>query len=134
VKELFKTTKGKYVAPAPLENLINAHPMVELSMVSGAGQPAAYALVVLAEDLRSRVSDPGVRTMVEAELARLREDVNRQVADYEHLRMMVVVGEPWSIENGMLTPTMKVRRARIEAAVAPQIEAWYAGSAPVRWM
>jgi acyl-coenzyme A synthetase/AMP-(fatty) acid ligase len=39
-KELFKTAKGKYVAPAPIENQINAHPMVELSMVSGVGQPA----------------------------------------------------------------------------------------------
>ena len=46
VKELFKTAKGKYVAPAPIENRLNAHPMVELSLVSGVGQPAAYALVV----------------------------------------------------------------------------------------
>ena len=57
-KELFKTAKGKYVAPAPIENLLNAHPMVEMSLVSGVGQPAAYAMVVLAEELRPRLADP----------------------------------------------------------------------------
>ena len=52
VKELFKTAKGKYVAPAPIENRINEHPLVELSMVSGVGQPAASGIVVLAEHIR----------------------------------------------------------------------------------
>ena len=56
-KELFKTAKGKYVAPAPIENLINAHPMVELSLVSGVGQPAAHAMVILAEHLRPRMNE-----------------------------------------------------------------------------
>jgi long-chain acyl-CoA synthetase len=50
VKELFKTGKGKYVAPAPIENKLNEHPLIELSCVSGVGQPAAYALVQLAEE------------------------------------------------------------------------------------
>ena len=49
--------KGKYVAPAPIENRINAHPMVELSLVSGVGQPAAYAMVLLAEHLRPRMAE-----------------------------------------------------------------------------
>jgi long-subunit acyl-CoA synthetase (AMP-forming) len=47
--------------------------------------------------------------------------------------MLVVVSEPWSIEAGTLTPTMKVRRSRIEAAVAPQIEVWYASTGTVHW-
>ena len=58
-KELFKTAKGKYVAPAPIENLLNAHPMVELSLVSGVGQPSAYAMVVLAEDILRPGQGPG---------------------------------------------------------------------------
>ncbi|MEO5671586.1 MAG: AMP-binding protein, partial [Ramlibacter sp.] len=107
-KELFKTSKGKYVAPAPIENRINAHPMVELSLVSGIGQPDAYAMVVLAEGLRPKLADPAVRTDVEMQLRQLLGDVNRQVADYEQLRMIVVAKEPWSIENGCLTPTMKI--------------------------
>ena len=132
-KELFKTAKGKYVAPAPIENRINAHPMVELSLVSGVGQPAAYALVVLAESLRPRTAQPPVRAQVEQELGALLKDVNARIADYEQLRMIVVAREPWSIENGSLTPTMKIKRARIESDAAPQLEAWYASSGKVVW-
>ena len=65
-KELFTTAKGKYVAPAPIENRLNAHAMVELSIVSGVGQPAACAVVVLDELLRPRTADPEVRARVEA--------------------------------------------------------------------
>jgi long-subunit acyl-CoA synthetase (AMP-forming) len=133
-KEIFKTTKGEYVAPAPIENQLNAHSMVELSMVSGVGQPAPYAIVLLAEDLRPRLDDPAVRAQVQAELERLLEQVNQGLPDYAKLRMIVVLREPWSIENGCLTPTMKIRRARIEAAVASQVDRWYADGHTVQWV
>jgi long-subunit acyl-CoA synthetase (AMP-forming) len=132
-KELFKTAKGKYVAPAPIENLLLSEPMVELAMVSGVGQPSAYALVVLAEDLRPRTAEPSVRAQGEQQLGALLKDVNARIADYEQLRMIVVAREPWTIENGSLTPTMKIKRARIESDAAPQIEAWYASSGKVVW-
>jgi len=132
-KELFKTAKGKYIAPAPIENLINANPMVELSMVSGVGQPAAYAIVVPAETLRPRLGDAAAHAEVEAEMKRLLSDVNATLPDYAQLRMIVVAHEPWSIENGCLTPTMKIKRARIEAAVAPQVERWYGEPKAVVW-
>jgi len=132
-KELFKTAKGKYVAPAPIENRINAHPMVELSLVSGVGQPAAYALVVLAEEIRKDLGEQSVRDEVERELEQLLRQVNAEVADYERLQLFVVVREPWSIENGCLTPTMKVKRARIESVVASQVEGWYASGKRVLW-
>jgi long-chain acyl-CoA synthetase len=133
VKELFKTAKGKYVAPAPIENRLNAHPMIELSMVSGVGQPAAYALVVLAETLRPRLADASVRAQVTAELGQLLRDANDQLASHEHLHCLVVARQPWSIENGCLTPTMKVKRNRIEADVAAQVDGWYAQPGPVVW-
>ena len=132
-KELFKTAKGKYVAPAPIENLLGESQLIETAMVSGVGQPAAYALVVLAEELRPRTSDPAVRAEVERELATLLADVNRQVPDYEQLKMIVIAREPLSIENGLLTPTMKVKRAKVEAAVAAQLDKWYAAKGPVVW-
>jgi long-subunit acyl-CoA synthetase (AMP-forming) len=131
-KELFKTAKGKYVAPAPIENLLNAHPMVELSMVSGVGQPAAYAVVVLAESLRPRLSDEAVRREVQAEMEKLLSEVNRQVADHERLQTLVIAREPWSIDNGLLTPTMKLKRSRIEAAFEGEVARWYEKSG-VQW-
>ncbi len=133
VKELFKTSKGKYVAPAPIENKLNAHPMIEMSMVSGVGQPSAYAMVVLAEDLRPKQSDPAFKKEVEAELTQLLKAVNSGLADYEKLQMIVVNKAPWSIENGLLTPTMKIRRGRIEDGVAAQVDAWFEAKGKVLW-
>jgi len=133
VKELFKTSKGKYVAPAPIENRLNAHPMIELSLVSGVGQSAAYAMVVLAENLRPQLGDAAVRAKVQQELGNLLREVNQAVADYEQLRMIVVAQQPWSIENGMLTPTMKIRRSRIEAEFETQLAHWYTSQGPVHW-
>lgn len=133
VKELFKTAKGKYVAPAPIENLLNAHPMVELSLVSGVGQAAPYAQLILAESLRAQRDDPAQRARVEAELAEVLRDVNSQLPAYEQLRMLVVESEPWSIENGFLTPTMKIKRSRIEAAAGARMAQWYAAKGPVVW-
>ena len=90
-------------------------------------------MVVLAESLRPQMGDPIVRARVQDELGQLLQDVNQQVPEYEHLRMIVVAREPWSIENGCLTPTMKIKRGRIEAAVATQVEVWYTGRGPVHW-
>ena len=132
-KELFKTAKGKYVAPAPIENMINESPMVELSMVSGVGQPSAYAIVVPAEGLRPKLGDAAVRAEFEAEMAGILKRINAKVADYEQLRMIVVAKEPWSIENGQLTPTLKIKRNKIEAALETNVEGWYGKKGPVVW-
>ena len=53
--------------------------------------------------------------------------------DYERLQMLVIAPEPWSIENGFLTPTMKIRRNRIEAAMETRLPDWYASKGPVQW-
>lgn len=132
-KELFKTTTGKYVAPAPIENHLNAHPLVELSIVSGTQQPAAYAMVVLSDSVRPRLLNPGMRTQVQAELAQLLQNVNQVLPHYERLRMIVIAREPWTVENGLLTPTMKIRRNRIEASVAAHVDTWYASPGVVHW-
>ncbi len=133
VKELFKTSKGEYVAPAPIENRLNAHPLVEMSMVSGLGQPAAYALVVLAEDVRPKQKDPAFRKHVETELAQLLKDVNAELVSHEKLQLVVIAQQPWTIENGFLTPTMKIRRARIEGEVVSKVDNWYGGKEKVQW-
>jgi long-subunit acyl-CoA synthetase (AMP-forming) len=133
VKELFKTSKGKYVAPAPIENKLNVHPMIEMSIVSGVAQPAAYAMVVLAEDIRPKMKEPEVRAQVEQQLSELLVKVNAELAEYERLQMLVIASEAWSIENGYLTPTMKIKRSRIESAVESQVPGWYAKSGSVFW-
>jgi len=132
-KELFKTSKGEYVAPAPIESMLEADPWIEAAMVSGANHPFPYALVVLAEDRRPRMGDPSFRAQVEAEMGRLLDSVGAKLPDAQRPRMIVVLKEPWTIENGCLTPTMKVRRYQIEANVAGQVEGWYAAGHRVQW-
>ncbi len=134
LKELFKTSKGKYVAPAPIENKLNAHPMVESSMVSGVGQTASYALVVLAEGIRPKLSDPAFKAEVTEEMTALLNETNKGLADYEQMKMLVIAKEPWSIDNGCLTPTMKIKRAKIEALVEPDLDKWYANKGTVLWV
>jgi long-subunit acyl-CoA synthetase (AMP-forming) len=133
LKELFKTAKGKYVAPAPIENKLNAHPMIESSMVSGVGQSASYALVVLAENLRPKLGDAAVKAEVVEQLTALLKETNKGLADYEQMKMVVIAKEPWSIDNGCLTPTMKIKRSKIEANVAPVVDQWFEGKDKVLW-
>lgn len=132
-KELFKTAKGKYIAPVPIENLLNAHPMVELALVSGVGQATPYAVLVLDEALRPRLTDPAVRAEAHASLTALLQQVNAQLASHEKLQFLVVASEPWSIENGCLTPTMKIKRSRIEATLEPHLPQWYEQPQAVLW-
>ena len=129
VKDLFKTSKGEYVAPAPIENRLNAHPWIDASLVSGIGQPAPYALVQLAQGTLERAG----REAVERALAALLAQVNEQVTGVERLQMVVVARDAWTPDNGLLTPTLKIRRAAIERTVAPFVDAWYARGARVAW-
>lgn len=133
VKELFKTSKGKYVAPAPIENLLNNHSEVELSCVSGAGNPQPYALILPAEELRPKLGDPNERGRFEAELDALLNTVNAKVEAFERLGFLVVVKDPWAIENGFLTPTMKIKRSKIEDTYSPMSDAWYSKGQRVVW-
>ena len=132
-KDLFKTGKGKYVAPAPIENHLNTCPVIEASMVSGVGQQAPYALVVIAEDLRPGLNDPKVRDEITETLKKLLVEVNKSLADYEQLHKIVVANVPFSIANGCLTPTLKIKRNRIEALVAPKLDGWYREPDAIVW-
>lgn len=133
IKELFKTSKGKYIHPVPIENLLNASDLVELSLVSGVGRPQPIAVVVLAEELRGRQEDPTVREQVTAGLTQLREEINAQLAAFERLHGIVVAKQEWTVEAGQLTPTMKIKRAPLEKGYEPLYEQWYASGEPVGW-
>ncbi len=133
IKELFKTSKGKYVAPVPIENHINANGHIEQSCVSGANQPQPFALVLLAEALRGKIGDAALRAEVESALAQLRADVNRKLDPHEHLEFLAVVKEAWVVENGLLTPSMKIKRGVIEERYAPSVAGWYDSKRKVVW-
>ena len=132
-KELFKTSKGKYIAPAPIENIINTHPLIELSCVSGSGFPKAYGCVMLSEDLYKKIDDAEFRKSVESQLSELLTTVNSKVENFEQLQFFAISSKPWTIEDNLLTPTQKIKRAKIEELFDPNLDAWYEAKKKVIW-
>jgi long-chain acyl-CoA synthetase len=132
VKEIFKTSKGKYVTPAPIESKLLGNPRVEQSCVSGAGQPQPYALVVLGEDARARLGKGG-KAELEQELEAHRVAVNRELDPVEQLAFLAVVSDEWTAENGLLTPTLKIKRGKIEELYQARVASWYAQNRGVVW-
>ena len=133
IKELFKTSKGKYVAPVPIENLLNDDPNVELCLVGGSGMPSTHGVLQVAEDLAPRLGDPDVRARLTAEFEALLDKVNGQLVNYERLGFLVVAKDRWTIAAGQLTPTMKIRRPIIEKMYTAKHEAWHDLGQKVIW-
>lgn len=133
VKELFKTSKGKYIAPVPIENLLNAHAGIEMSCVCGAGQPACHAVVQLSEGAHQHYDDPHFRKKTGEHLETLLAKVNGQIEEFERVRFIAVVREPWTTENDFLTPTLKIKRDVIEKAYEPMLDEWYGSGRKVIW-
>jgi len=74
-----------------------------------------------------------VRATLEAELDALLNEVNQAVEGFERLQFLVVVKDPWLIENGFLTPTMKMKRSMLEDTYGPKTDGWYAAAQRVVW-
>jgi len=133
IKELFKTSKGKYVAPVPIENKLGSHPKIEAVCVGGANQPATFALVMLSEDARKELAAGGDRGAIGSELGSLMDQVNATLDPHEQIQFAVVVKDAWGIDNGFLTPTMKIRRNIIEKRYEPSVDRWFEARQSVIW-
>jgi long-chain acyl-CoA synthetase len=133
VKELFKTSKGKYIAPAPIENVLLLHDDVEQALVSGPSMPQPFGLVVLSDAARARAKEAREVAALTRSLEAHLERLNATLDPHEQLEKIVVTRDTWSIENGMLTPTLKLKRAAIEERYLVRVEAWYAERAGVLW-
>jgi long-subunit acyl-CoA synthetase (AMP-forming) len=128
LKEIFKTSKGKYVAPAPIENRLAVHSRIEQVCVVGDGLLAPLGLCVL-----SAVGQQEARAGLHSSLEKLLEEVNGALDKHERLRRLVVVKDSWAVENGFLTPTLKIKRNVIEAAYGARFEEWSERSEAVLW-
>ncbi|MFD3408081.1 AMP-binding protein [Aquirufa sp. HETE-83D] len=126
VKDNFKTAKGHYVAPAPIENRLNTHEFIEQVCVVGVNLPQPIVLVVLTALAKSKE----IAEVQEAFQALLNE-VNPMLKNYEHLKKVVIVQEDWTIENECLTPTMKIKRPSIEKKYQANFELWYTNEASI---
>ncbi|MGC4364897.1 AMP-binding protein [Hydrogenophaga sp. R2] len=133
VKDLFKTGKGKYVAPSPIEDRLMMHPAVEACVVTGANLGQPLGIVMLNPDAAASVADPGARAELETSLAAHRKAVNAALDPHEQMQALIVVTQPWTVDNDMITPTFKVKRNRIEDVYGRHYENWEASGKPVIW-
>jgi len=107
IKEQFKTSKGKFVTPVPIEGLLQGNSNVEQACVLGSGRKQPIAVMVLSENITAKT-----KAIVE-ELQQLLESTNQQLEGHQHLDHLLIAETPWSIENGLLTPTLKIKRDKI---------------------
>jgi long-chain acyl-CoA synthetase len=109
VKDLFKTAKGKYVAPSPIEKLFSTSSIVEQVCVIGQGLPSPFAVINLSEYGKGISKEE-----IDQRIDLLKEKVNHQLESFEKLSKIIIANEDWSVENGILTPTMKIKRNKVE--------------------
>ena len=132
IKEIFKTSKGKFVAPAPIENRMATDTRLEQICVVGDGMVQPIAICVLSETARVDADGAG-RAALEASLKALVAEVNGALDKHEQLRGVVLVKDVWAVENGFLTPTLKIKRAVIESNYGKHFEDWLQRCDAVLW-
>ena len=133
VKDLFKTSKGKYVAPAPIEDKLVMHESVEACVVSGANLGQPLGIVMLNPEAAGRAQDGAARTALESSLAQHLRAVNATLDPHEQLQCIVIVTTAWTVDNDIITPTFKVKRNRIEDIYSANYERWEASGKKVIW-
>lgn len=134
VKELFKTTKGKYVAPVPVENKLSNHPKVECVCVTGPSQPQPFALLMLSLDAQNALArDAAMRETLTREFTALLDHANGELEDHEQLDYLVVVKDQWTVENGFLTPSLKIKRNIVEDRYLKRADGWLQTRQKVIW-
>jgi long-chain acyl-CoA synthetase len=133
LKELYKLSNGRYIAPAPLEEKLKLSPFISHCMVYGSGQPYNVALIVvdipalkayLARDETppdELIADPRTRRLCEDEILKH----SRDFRTFELIRNFCLVAQPFTRANGMLTPTMKLMRRNVLAKYEARLKELY---------
>ena len=129
IKEIFKTSGGKYVAPTKIENLLKQSAFVEQAMVVGEGEKMPAAIIqpnfevvtawateqnLIYADLKMLVAHPALRERVQAEI----DPINAQLGHWEQVKRFEMTHEVWSIADGQLTAKMSMKREAIRQRYA----------------
>jgi long-chain acyl-CoA synthetase len=129
VKDQFKTDKGKYISPSPIETKILSNPDIESACVVGTGIPQPIGLVSLSETGMKKD-----KQLLSKELEQLCTEINASLEVYEKLEKIVVMKENWTVANKLLTPTLKVKRNEIEKIYVPKYPQWFAKKEKIVWL
>lgn len=136
-KHILVSSGGKNIAPQPIEQLLSQSPLIDQAMLVGDKREYCTALIVPDEDaVRSWATKQGISMTSMLELSRspelhraIMQDIDRlqrDLAKYERVRRIRILTSPFTVENGMMTPTLKVKRKAVEQTYASQIDAMYA--------
>ena len=128
VKDLFKTSKAKYVAPSPIEMKLSVNTNLEQICVVGTNVPQPIALAVLSEEGKKKTTEE-----IDSSLVETLSVVNPQLDHHENVAKFVILKDDWTVENGLITPTMKVKRPALEKIHEGNYEEWYEKEGKVIW-
>jgi len=128
VKDAFKTSKGSYVTPNPLEEVLMGNDYIEQVCVVGLGIPQPIALVNLSE-IGLAASQQEVETSIQESV----QELNQQRAPFERISTVVIQQENWSEKNRCLTPTLKVKRGTLDDKFGKQYLVWHEAKEKVIW-
>ncbi|MFZ3228670.1 MAG: long-chain fatty acid--CoA ligase [Pseudobdellovibrio sp.] len=135
-KDLIKTAGGKYVAPQKLEGLLKQDPLISQVLIHGDQKKFITALIYVEElaaknwahshkivyqDISEIYQNPAFRVRIQKQI----QKTNSEVANFEAIKKFEIVGEPWTVENGSLTPSLKVKRKFIENKYASLLKDMY---------
>lgn len=130
-KEILVTSTGKNVSPGPMEDQLRGHPLISQCMFVGDDRPFVAALITLdteaVEHWRAHTDDPsddGLRRTLQDAV----DEVNATVSRAESIRAFAIVDDDFTEDNGLLTPSLKLRRAHVLEACAAEIDALYASA------
>ncbi len=126
VKDQFKTDKGKYISPAPIELGISKNYDVDQVCIVGTGIPQPIALIVPSEGGLKKPKEE-----LNQSIWQTVSELNKSLESYEKIAKAVIMNEVWSVDNGLLTPTLKVKRNRVEAIHSPMYLEWFKHSEKV---
>lgn len=135
-KEILVTAGGKNVSPGPLEDRLRAFPLISQCMVVGDGRPFVAALVTLDEEMLPvwaqshgleglTVEQAREHELVRAEVQRAVDEANTSVSRAESIRKFTILAEDFTTDNGLLTPSLKLKRSRITDLLQEEVEALY---------
>lgn len=128
LKDQFKTDKGKYISPAPIEMKLLQNTDIELACVVGMGIPQPIALIIL-----SAAGIAKNKSEIIKSLKNSLDEINPLLEPFERIEKAVILQGDWTIENGLMTPSLKVKRNEVEKIHLPKYPDWYTQEGPVVW-
>ena len=134
LEDLFRTSKGEYVAPAAIEALLAVIPGVEACCVVGANMSQPLAILALSTEMREKALDPHGRSQLESFLEPQLMLLNKRLEPHNQLSCLVLDQIPWTVDLGFITPALKVKRHKVIEAYGSFLGNWSAQGKAVVWL